>query len=297
MDPTTAEAPAEATTVSSLRRKVSRRALALGVGALVALIAVFVLGRGSSRRGTVAPVTVPKEVTSAIAEAIKKSNAAPARASQVYGKILPSLVFISTERSRGPGDPPATLGRNGSDSDDLSGLGTGVIINADGQILTARHVIEGAKTIEVTFADGTVAKGKVESETPETDSAVLSTDKSPEVIVPAVLSGGGRVGDEVFVVGHPLGLAYSMSAGVISGLGRSIPLDDEITLRQLIQFDAAANPGNSGGPLLNRNGQVIGIVTALANPTDQNFFVGIGFAVPIEAAGGGPGGPGGGISK
>lgn len=301
MDPITTEAPANAGSEVAAPRALTRKVIVVGLALIVAVVAAYVLGRQPSgpKRGVgAAPATVPKEVTAAIDDAIKKSNAAPTRASQVYRKILPSLVFISTERSRGPGDPPATIGKKGRDPEELSGLGTGVIINAKGLILTALHVVDGAETIEVTFADGTVANGIIESTTPETDTAVLSTDNAPEVIVPAVLSGGGRVGDEVFAVGHPLGLAYSMSAGVVSGLGRSIPLDDELTLRDLIQFDAAANPGNSGGPLLNRNGQVIGIVTALANPTDQNFFVGIGFAVPIEAAGGGGGnGPGQGISR
>jgi S1-C subfamily serine protease len=109
------------------------------------------------------------------------------------------------------------------------------------------------------------------------------------------MGGGLRVGDEVYAVGHPLGLVGSMSAGVVSGLNRSIPVEGDRTLDQLIQFDAAVNPGNSGGPLLNRGGQVVGIVTALANPAEQGFFVGIGFAVPIGAAAGvagaGPGGP------
>lgn len=298
MDLTTTEASAEAASACDPRLILSRKAMAVGVGVVIAVATAFSVGRHTSGANSrVAASTVAKEVTAAIDDAMKKASAAPARASQVYRKILPSLVFISTQRARGPGDLPAKHGKEGKDSGELSGVGTGVIINADGQILTARHVIEGAETIEVTFADGTVAKGKIESETPETDSAILSTDRSPEVIVPAVLSGGGRVGDEVFAVGHPLGLVNSMSAGVISGLGRSIPLDDEVTLHQLIQFDAAANPGNSGGPLLNRNGQVIGIVTALANPTDQNFFVGIGFAVPIEAAGGGTDGPGSAIAR
>jgi S1-C subfamily serine protease len=94
-----------------------------------------------------------------------------------------------------------------------------------------------------------------------------------------------RIGDETFAVGNPLGLAASLSAGVISGIDRSFPINDEgDRLEGLIQFDAAVNPGNSGGPLLNRAGQVIGIVTALANPSQQNFFTGIGFAVPINSA-------------
>ena len=102
-----------------------------------------------------------------------------------------------------------------------------------------------------------------------------------------------RVGDEAFAVGNPMGLAGSMSAGVISGFDRSIPVGDGgQRLQGLIQFDTAVNPGNSGGPLLNRQGHVVGIVTALANPSEQNFFVGIGFAVPIGTAVTVAGGPG-----
>jgi S1-C subfamily serine protease len=100
-----------------------------------------------------------------------------------------------------------------------------------------------------------------------------------------------RVGDDVYAVGHPLGLVDSLTAGVVSGVNRSIPVPGGVTLSGLIQFDAAVNPGNSGGPLLNRAGQVVGIVTALANPSDQGFFIGIGFAVPIATAGGAAGAP------
>jgi S1-C subfamily serine protease len=120
---------------------------------------------------------------------------------------------------------------------------------------------------------------------------VLTPAKLPEVVVPAVLGGGAQIGDEAFAVGHPLGLVGSLSAGVISGLDRSFPLSNGKTLTGMIQFDAAVNPGNSGGPLLNRNGQVIGIVTGLANPAGDDDFIGIGFAVPIGTAGGAAGAP------
>ena len=126
---------------------------------------------------------------------------------------------------------------------------------------------------------------------PKTDIAVLTPDQAPSVIVPAVMGGGVQIGDDAYAVGHPLGLTGSLSAGVISGLDRSIKVENGSTLHGLIQFDAAVNPGNSGGPLLNRNGQVVGIVTGLANPSEQGFFVGIGFAVPISTAGGAAGGP------
>jgi S1-C subfamily serine protease len=100
-----------------------------------------------------------------------------------------------------------------------------------------------------------------------------------------------RVGDEAYAVGNPFGLYSSMSAGVISGFDRVFRVpDSDIEIEGMIQFDAAVNPGNSGGPLLNRSGHVIGIVTGLINPSKQNFFVGIGFAVPINIALGAMGG-------
>jgi len=100
------------------------------------------------------------------------------------------------------------------------------------------------------------------------------------------------VGDEAYVVGHPFGLYDSMSAGVISGFDRTFqPNTSKIELKGLIQIDAAVNPGNSGGPLLNRYGHVVGIVTGLVNPTKENFFIGIAFAVPITTAAGGAGAP------
>ena len=110
--------------------------------------------------------------------------------------------------------------------------------------------------------------------------------------MPAVLGGGPQVGDEVFALGHPLGLTDSLTAGGgRPALDRSVRVGAGRTLEGLIQFDAAVNPGNSGGPLLNRDGQVVGIVTGLANPSEQSFFVGIGFAVPIATAGGVAGSP------
>jgi S1-C subfamily serine protease len=221
------------------------------------------------------------EIDQRIMNAMASATPPSAYSAQVYQTILPSLVLIQTQREH---------------PDDLNvrGVGSGVVINANGDILTALHVVADAAEIEVVFADGIQANAVISSAEPENDIAVLQPSQPPEVIVPAILgnSNAMRIGDETFAVGNPLGLTGSLSAGVISGFDRSVPIDEDgKRLEGLIQFDAAVNPGNSGGPLLNREGYVIGIVTALANPSQQDSFTGIGFAVPIATAGGAAGLP------
>ena len=207
----------------------------------------------------------------AIEEAIDDLRSAPATSAVVYQQILPSLVQIET---------------SGPSVDEGGGLGTGVIVNASGAILTALHVVNGATSVRLSFVDGTRSKAEIASMDPDNDIAVLLPERPPNPIVPAVLGGAGQVGDETYTVGHPLGYVGSLTSGVISGLERTVRDGDGKTMRGLIQFDAAVNPGNSGGPLLNRGGQVIGIVTGLANPSRDGYFTGIGFAVTIGAAGG-----------
>lgn len=222
-----------------------------------------------------APLTT-HDVDDSIAQAFASATPPPAYSALVYQFIRPSLVFIQTESPDEKGE-------------DSFGLGSGVIIDDQGSVLTSLHVVANATKIQLTFADGTESSAEVAVAQAENDIAVLSPAQLPEVLVPAVLGNPNamRIGDEAYVVGHPLGLYGSMSAGVISGFNRSFtPPDSDQKLEGLIQIDAAVNPGNSGGPLLNRSGQVIGIVAALANPTKQDVFIGIGFAVPIDTAGG-----------
>ena len=221
------------------------------------------------------------EIDASIAQAMASATPSPAYSTQVYQAILPSLVMIQTRRENAP-------------ENERFGVGSGVVVNAAGDILTALHVVDGATVIEVLFVDGTQSTARVTSSDPGHDIAVLHPDQPPGIIVPAVLGNPGamRVGDEAYAVGNPLGLIDSLSAGVISGFNRSYSVENSgKRLEGLIQFDTAVNPGNSGGPLLNRKGQVIGIVTALANPSKQDFFVGIGFAVPIGTAVSAAGGP------
>jgi S1-C subfamily serine protease len=148
--------------------------------------------------------------------------------------------------------------------------------------------------IEIFYADGTRSEGEVIAAQVENDIAVLGSDRLPEVLIPAVLGNPNamRSGNEAFAVGNPFGLCSSVSAGVISGFRRTFqPEGRQQKLENPIQFDAAVNPGNSGSPLLNRYGQVIGIVVGIIKPTEDEFFVGIGFAVPIDVAGGAAGIP------
>jgi S1-C subfamily serine protease len=226
------------------------------------------------------------QVNDSVVQAMASATPAPAYSSLVYQAILPSLVFIEVH---GPGVAGAGGEAEGSD-----GLGSGVVINSDGEVLTSLHVVTNSTEILLTFADGTESAAQIAATQPEHDIAVLHPGKLPNVLVPAVLGNPNsmHVGDEAYAVGHPFGLYGSMSAGVISGFERTFRVQNsDQRLEGLIQIDAAVNPGNSGGPLLNRYGQVIGIVTGLANPTDQSFFVGIGFAVPIDIAGGAAGLP------
>jgi S1-C subfamily serine protease len=227
-----------------------------------------------------APVTtadVDQAVQRGIEQAQDAERNVPPEATTAYRMITPSLVTVTTQRTGG-----ATT---------ETGLGSGVVVNAGGAVLTALHVVDGATQIQVDFADGTRAAAQVTASQPEHDIAVLAVDRLPEVVVPAVLAGPPPVGGTVFAVGNPLGLQRSLTAGVVSANDRTITPPRGPALQGLIQFDAAVNPGNSGGPLLNGAGQVVGIVTALANPANQDFFVGVGFAVPITTAGGAAGGP------
>ena len=249
--------------------------------AVLLVAALLFVGTYALTRGTeTPPVTasdVDKAVEDGIAKAQEEAAKAPPDAAAAYRVALPSLVTIGTRLT--------------NDKGAQRGTGAGVVVSADGSVLTALHVVDGATSIEVTFSDGTRSPASLKEKDKATDIAVLAPERLPQVVVPAVLGGGAQVGDPVFALGHPLGLNGSLSAGVVSALDRKITVNSNQTLEGLIQFDAAVNPGNSGGPLLDKGGQVIGIVTGLANPSEQNFFVGIGFAVPIATAGGVAGSP------
>jgi S1-C subfamily serine protease len=162
-----------------------------------------------------------------------------------------------------------------------------VVIIDDGTILTNLHVVQGASEITVTFADGLESPAGIVNMQPENDLAVLRAHKIPDDLQAATMRSTSDLmpGDQVVAIGFPFDIGPSVSAGVVSGLKRGFRSPDGWqVMHNLIQFDAAANPGNSGGPLVTMDGEVVGIVTAILNPTSARTFVGIGFAVPIENA-------------
>jgi len=161
-------------------------------------------------------------------------------------------------------------------------LGSGFVYDVSGHIITNNHVVEDSQKTTVTFLDGTSYNAQVIGTDPYTDLAVIKVDVNPSLLHPLPLGDSSilRVGDQVAAIGNPFGLSGSMTSGIVSQLGRllSTPGTASFSIPDVIQTDAAVNPGNSGGPLLNMKGQVIGINTAIQSGTGE--FAGIGFAVP-----------------
>jgi S1-C subfamily serine protease len=211
-----------------------------------------------------------KDIDKAVQHSLSTNPPQPF-AARAYDVIAPSLVRINALVKQGDKEP-------------FEAIGTGVIIDAKGTVLTSLHIVKNAQKMQVVFRDGSFTEASKITEIPDNDLALLRPAVVPDDIVPAVLAPSSTldVGDEVIAVGNPFGINYSVSAGVISGLGRIFRSKEIGMLRNMIQFDAAVNPGNSGGPLVNRDGEVVGIVAGLLNPMQEEFFVGIGYAVPIE---------------
>jgi S1-C subfamily serine protease len=265
---------------TAARRPRVARAAAFIAAAAVLLVATAFL----TLNPAAAPLT-EQDVAEAIASALAAQTPAPPPSELVYDAVRPSLVLIQADRASNAGRASPGPGE---------GVGAGVVIDENGRILTALHVVRDAPVIRVTFADGTTSSAAVAGRDEERDIAVLRPETTPRTVVPATIGSAGamRIGSEAYVVGNPFGLYGSLSAGVVSGLDRSF--QDPVTRRRyvgLIQVDAAVNPGNAGGPLLDRAGRVVGVVTAALNPTDQEVFIGIGLAVPINATGGAAGLP------
>ena len=255
-----------------LRRVVERLGW-LTIGALFSLSMLFVYDYFQPARTELTQEQIDAAVLHTLA-----TKELPARAARAAALIAPSIVRIR-------GDILEAKGTQIGDDD--FGVGTGVVIKDDGTILTNLHVVASAPRLVVTFADGLQSPAVIVSAQRDKDLAVLKPLYIPDDLQPATLGSSQNLspGDDVVAVGFPFGLGASVSAGVISGLNRTFKPAEGPPLTGLIQFDAAANPGNSGGPLVNMAGEVLGIVTAILNPSIVRTFIGIGFAITIESAG------------
>lgn len=195
---------------------------------------------------------------------------------EMFGKTNPSVVVIRTVERR------VTPQAQGLVS--LPGLGSGVLISADGKILTAAHVVQAADQVSVEFVDGKKVRAQVLASYPRADIAVLQLDVPQPGLVPAKLgdSDSVQVGDDVFVIGAPYGLSHSLTVGHVSGKHTSKDSIAGVSKVEFLQTDAAINQGNSGGPMFNMNGEVVGIVSQILSNTGG--FQGVGFAVTSNVA-------------
>jgi S1-C subfamily serine protease len=248
-----------------------------GVAVIGLLLGFWLLNPGLTPK---APLTM-EQIDAGIRQSIEeKPLVSPA--SRAYDAIIPSVVRViglMTEGDDGKDDK-----EHGSVE---RGVGSGVVIIENGTILTNLHVVSGAKKIRVTFFDGSESDAVIVNTQPENDLAVLRASPIPDDLFAATMRSTSDLssGDQVIAVGFPFGIGPSVSSGIVSGMKRQFRSPDgQQMLSNLIQFDAAANPGNSGGPLVTMDGEVVGIVTAILNPNRQRVFIGIGFAVPIENA-------------
>ena len=247
------------------------------IGALLACVAMLLmLGLRPGQRAI-----TQDDIDAAVRESLEREPL-PSAAAKAYEMVAGSVVRVVglMKDDDGEDDEPEQKAMQRS-------LGTGVVIIDNGTILTNLHVVTGAKKIRIRFADGHESDARLIGAQPENDLAVLKAESLPDDMEVATMRSTAdlRPGDHVIAVGHPFGIGPSVSYGVVSGLKRAFRSPEgEKTLSNLIQFDAAANPGNSGGPLVTMDGHVVGIVTAILNPSEQRTFIGIGFAVPIENA-------------
>ena len=272
------------------RRFCERHERALSIAAS-ALVTLSLLAGYAAIRPAPAPLT-QHDIDAAVLHTLE-NNVLPSPAAKAYEAVQRSVVRVvgsspaqAKDSKRKDGKGKNSKAKD-NDADVVQGIGTGVVIVDKGIILTNLHVVYGFDRIQVTFADGLESEATIIGTAPQHDLAVLQAATIPDDLPAATMRSTQHLalGDHVVAVGFPFDIGPSVSAGVVSGLRREYRSPEgKRLLTNLIQFDAAVNRGNSGGPLVTAEGEVVGIVTAVLNPTEQGVFIGIGFAVPIENA-------------
>ena len=243
----------------------------VGATAVILLFAFIIIP--SENIGTPELITSNGHDTKILGDEISYTSKDSLNLVQLFEKSEAGVVKISIQR--GPDGPR-----------DTPGMGSGFVYDNLGHIITNAHVVEGASKATVTFLDGTQYDAEIVGKDKFTDIAVIKVNEKPRLLHPLQLGDSSQlhVGEPVAAIGNPFGLSGSMTAGIVSGLGRlmSASPDSAFSIPDVIQTDAAINSGNSGGPLLNMKGEVVGINTAIQSAT--GVFAGVGFAVPSNTA-------------
>lgn len=242
---------------------------------LIAMIALFAFYVGTQTIATQARADMVDFPNAAPAQQILPAEASSDEQlfAGIYDQIAPSVVSINVVARTG--------GRSSLDSL-TEGTGTGFIIDTDGHIVTNNHVVDGAVQIEINFFDGRIVRGEVVGLDPDSDLAVVKVNVPAETLKPIALADSDElfVGQSVVAMGSPFGQSWTMTTGIISALNRTIQGLGDYSIGSVIQTDAAINPGNSGGPLVNLQGEVIGVNAQIISQTRSN--TGIGFAIPVN---------------
>ncbi len=253
----------------------------LGGGLVVAVLAIAGdLGEGKT------VVTTVQETPAAASTAVPSNASQQSNGSltphQVYVKDAPGVAFVTSKVVQKT-ESPFLFGESAREG---TATGSGIVIDANGTILTNYHVIENAVKVTVSFEKGKTVEATVVGKDPSNDLAVLRIHPDGLTLHPLTLgnSSAAQVGDPVYAIGNPFDLERTLTTGVVSALQRQITAPNGFTIDNVLQTDASINPGNSGGPLLNAQGEVIGINSQIETGGTSNGSVGIGFAVPINTA-------------
>jgi putative serine protease PepD len=257
----------------------------------VLLVTTALLGGGTGA-GVVAATgaaggsrtTVIERTTSGTTDTSAFTSSGGLDAEALYASTSAGVVDITVKTTATQSSAPSPFGGGGGQQQEATATGTGFVVDSKGNIVTAAHVVDGATSVTVKLQDGTTRKATVLGKDDATDIAVIKIDPSGLTLHPLTLGSSSSVdvGAEVAAIGDPFGYARSLSTGIVSGVDRTIEAPNGFTVAHAIQTDAAMNPGNSGGPVLDADGKVIGIADQIATDGSADQSSGVGFAVPID---------------
>jgi S1-C subfamily serine protease len=260
---------------------------AAGLVACAVLGAGLALGGAALFGGIGTSTTTIREVVPVASEptpAVASSSRHALTVNQIYRRAAPGVVQVTATQVVNTPSVDPFFGTPFPQTQQAKALGSGFVIDKAGYIVTNYHVVAGAQSVHVSFSNNDSMKAEIIGKDPATDVALLKVQASSRALKPLLLgnSDGVHVGDQVAAIGNPLGLDRSITLGIVSALHRSLTSPEGTPIDRVIQTDAALNHGNSGGPLLNAQGQVVGVSSAVSTGDSGETNTGIGFAIPIN---------------